>query len=131
MLKKTIPFILFFLFTSLLFSQPSHWRYLNYESGGYVTEIIPLHYPQGNRPASVNNQVLVARMDIGGICRSTDNGYSWTNIDNFFRPTGPWQSEKSESELSVQGVAIRPNTADPVNESETMVICWGNYVRLY
>lgn len=114
--------ILFFLFFSVAAqSQQNAWNYLNFESGGFVTEIIPVKYT-GALPQSINNQVLYARTDIGGVYRSSDNGQSWTSINSYYR-TSNGNSGLEVSGLSIQGMAVKDNG----DETETVIIATGFY----
>jgi photosystem II stability/assembly factor-like uncharacterized protein len=126
--------IISLLFTSLLYSQPNAWKYLNFESGGYVTEIIPVKYPAGQQPPDISQQVLYARTDIGGIYRSIDNGQSWVYASNYVN-FGQGYPGITKSETHIQGVAVRhhgPYWYSP----QTVVVAWGNeepdaYSKLY
>jgi len=79
MYKKIIiaSIAMILLLSTAAFTQPNAWNYLNFECGGYVTEIIPVDYPTGSQPPSIDQQVLYARTDVGGIYRSSNNGVSW------------------------------------------------------
>ena len=102
-------------------TQPNAWNYLNFESGGYVTEIIPVKYPTGSQPPSINQQVLYARTDVGGIYRSSNNGVSWEFASNYYKDIG--KPGITESELCIQGVAIRH---DETSNKQVLVVAWGN-----
>ncbi len=81
---------------------PPGFSELNFECGGYVTEIIPTIEP-GH---------LYARTDIGGVYKSKDNGNSWAFIswdntpgnNNFTTPLS----------LMVQGLAVHPGNPNIV-----------------
>jgi hypothetical protein len=123
-MKKIIYLILIvalFVLLNNVYSKYSGWQYLNHESGGYVTEIIPVKYT-GQLPPSVNNQVLYARTDIGGVYRSSDNGQNWTIINNYFRKESN-NSGLVISDLSIQGLAVKDNG----NGTETILIATGFY----
>jgi hypothetical protein len=112
------------LFTTGAYSQSNDWNYLNFESGGYVTEIIPVKYSAGSRPGSINEQVLYARTDIGGIYRSSNNGLSWDYVSTYMNYPAGGQRGISGSELSIQGVAVR---FDALSGKEIVHVAWGNY----
>lgn len=119
--KLFLTLIALFIFINSAYAQYTGWQYLNHESGGYVTEIIPVKYI-GQLPASINNQVLYARTDVGGIYRSSDNGQSWTIINNYFRKTSGY-SGIAISDLSIQGLTVKDNG----DGSETVLIATGHY----
>ncbi len=111
------------LFTTAAYSQSNDWNYLNFECGGYVTEIIPVKYPS-TAGRSINDQVLYARTDIGGIYRSSNNGLSWDYVSTYLNYPADGQPGISGSELSIQGLAVR---YDSVAQKEIVNVAWGNY----
>jgi hypothetical protein len=110
------------LISTLAYSQSGAWNYLNFECGGYVTEVIPVKYPAGQQPASISDQILYARADVGGIYRSSDHGQNWKYISNYYN-TGFGQPGISISELSIQGLAVRHNIS---TNSQVLLAAWGN-----
>ncbi|MDI6802673.1 MAG: hypothetical protein QME58_02355 [Bacteroidota bacterium] len=117
----TVGFIVLLLTTA---AQSQTWNYLNFECGGYVTEIIPVKYPS-TVGKSIDNQVLYARTDIGGVYRSNNNGLSWTYVSTYLNyPTGGGHPGISGSELSIQGIAVR---YDSITGKEIVNVAWGNY----
>ena len=47
-MKTKIYFLVIaLLFSTIINSQDNGWRFLNHESGGYVTSIIPIKYSSG------------------------------------------------------------------------------------
>lgn len=122
--KSLTIFFITLLFTVTVHSQQGAWNYLNFESGGYVTEIIPVKYPS-TAGQSINDQVLYARTDIGGIYRSSNNGLSWEYMSKYLN-TGFGQPGISLSETHIQGLALR---YDSVSQKEIVHVAWGNYVE--
>ena len=108
------------------FTQTNAWNYLNFESGGYVTEIIPVKYPTGSQPPSINQQVLYARTDVGGIYRSTNNGETWEFVSNYYNTVPGGYEGITESELHIQGVAVRH---DVTSNKQVVVVAWGYYIE--
>lgn len=117
-----IALIVVFVTNISCFSQIGAWNYINFESGGYNTEIIPLKYPFGLQPSSIDQQILYARTDVGGIYRSTNNGLTWTIINNYYRTDG-LNTGLTISDLSIQGLAVRYNTD---NGKQTLLCASGN-----
>jgi hypothetical protein len=121
-----IAVLLLLLWGADIFSQANAWNYLNYECGGFALEIIPVAYPSGQQPASINDQVLYARTDVGGIYRSGNNGATWDYSACYFRfNSTTQQSELSPSEMCIQGMTVRHNGPGS-NSPQTLVACWGN-----
>ncbi|MDI6803263.1 MAG: hypothetical protein QME58_05375, partial [Bacteroidota bacterium] len=102
MKQLTVIFVVLCLTIS---AQSQTWNYLNFECGGYVTEIIPVKYPTGTQPDNINQQVLYARTDIGGIYRSSNNGLNWEYVSKYLNTVGTLNPGISGSELSIQGLA--------------------------
>lgn len=112
------------LFVANIYSQTNAWKYLNFESGGYVMEIIPVKYPAGQQPGDINQQVLYARTDVGGIYRSSDNGQNWVYASNYVNYVG-LNPGITLSETHIQGTAVRHNGPN-WNSPQTVVVAWGN-----
>jgi len=127
--KNFLTIILFFLFSLTLNAQDNGWRFLNHESGGYVTSIIPIKYSSGQQPSTIDGQVLYARTDIGGIYRSGNNGLRWDFNSCYFRtPPGRNFAEVTASEFHVQGFAGRFNNRDGGGvEHDVLVVATGHY----
>ncbi|MFA7360654.1 MAG: T9SS type A sorting domain-containing protein [Candidatus Kapaibacterium sp.] len=112
-MKKFLCTILFlFLVSSINYTysagtHPSRFRNLNFEGGGWVTEIIPAQYKNVSYP-SLNQYILYARTDVGGLYRSSNNGENWTNITNYYWDIVQTGISLSPSEMSIQGLAIHP-----------------------
>ncbi|MDI6802675.1 MAG: hypothetical protein QME58_02365, partial [Bacteroidota bacterium] len=124
-MKYLTLFLIVLVISKSTYSQSGAWNYLNFECGGYVTEIIPVKYPAGQQPGNINQQVLYARTDIGGIYRSEDNGQSWKFGSNYVNPVAPPGNPGiSISELSIQGLAVR---YDAQTGKEIVNVAWGNY----
>jgi len=111
------------LFVNTAYTQLQEWNYLNFECGGYVTEIIPVKYPSGRQPSSIGQQVLYARTDIGGVYRSSNNGVSWEYVSKYLNYPSGGQPGISGSELSIQGLAVR---YDAQTGKEIIHVAWGN-----
>ena len=124
-LKIFLGLFLIFVISLPGSSQINSWNYLNFESGGYNTEIIPLKYPTGFQPSIIDEQVLYARTDVGGIYRSTNNGLSWTIVNNYYRANG-LNPGLTISDLSIQGLAVRYNTNDG---KQTLLSASGNAIE--
>lgn len=126
--KKNLIVLLLLIFTIHIISQDNGWRYLNHESGGYVTAVYPILYPQGQQPSSINQQVLYARTDIGGIYRSTDNGLSWSFNSCYYRTLERNYPEVTGSDFHIQGVASRFSHRDASGrEYDVVVVATGHY----
>ena len=120
--KLFLTLVALFILINSVYSQYTGWNYLNFESGGYVTEIIPVEYPAGQQPADISQQVLYARTDVGGIYRSTNNGGSWLYASNYINYVG-LNPGITLSEIHIQGVAIRQGQYS--NSPQTVVVAWG------
>ena len=83
------------------------FRYLNFEGGGWITEIYPAPYKNITFPP-LNQYILYARTDMGGIYRSSNNGENWTYVSTFYWEFGANGVSLSPSEMSVQGLAVHP-----------------------
>ncbi len=119
-MRNFMLFIISLFFAVAAQSQQNSWNYLNFECGGYVTEIIPVQY-MGELPP-INSQVLYARTDVGGVYRSSDNGQNWKSINNYYR-TSSGNPGLEVSGLSIQGMAVKDNETG----TETVIIATGNY----
>lgn len=112
MRKILLTFGLFILFVYNLQAQT---RSLNFECGGFVTNI----YVAPNSTQSIASQLLFAKTDVGGVYKSTNNGNNWTFISDYRNSsTNP---TLSKSELITQGFAFKPD--DP----QQLVAAWGQY----
>lgn len=109
---KKIIYLLTFLCTINNFTLAQSYRDINFECGGFVTEI----YVAKNDNL-IGYQILYARTDVGGLYRSSNNGNSWINISNYLRQGA---NAQAQSELCIQGVAIHPSIPDIV------FAAWGN-----
>lgn len=129
MKTKIFFLVLTVLLSAVLYSQDNGWRFLNHESGGYVTSIIPVKYSSGQQPSSLSGQVLYARTDVGGIYRSGNNGLRWDFNSCYYRtPPGRNFAEVTASEFHIQGLALRFNNRDGSGvEHDAVVVATGHY----
>ena len=123
-MKHAIAVLVMLFVAAFVYAQTGTWNYLNFECGGYVTEIIPVKYPSGRQPSSIGQQVLYARTDIGGVYRSSNNGVSWEYVSKYLNYPSGGQPGISGSELSIQGLAVR---YDAQTGKEIVHAAWGNY----
>jgi|GEM_PF-4099453 len=66
------------LCANILISQSNQFKSVNFQCGGYVSNVVPAYNPSGN----MSTQILYARTDIGGVYKSTNNGDNWISINN-------------------------------------------------
>jgi|GEM_PF-1558598 hypothetical protein len=124
-MKNLIKVLLvFFILTGITYSQPipflpTTFRSLNFQSAGFVTEVIPAI----NTTGDLNQQVLYAKTDVGGIYKSSDNGVTWTLITTYHESDGT----VAFSEYIIAGFAVNPyyqqNNENGKNE---LLVAWGD-----
>lgn len=137
-MKKVLYSVIFLFLTFHTLSESlsastnrNRFRYLNFEGGGWVTEIYPAPYKSVSFPP-LNQYILYARTDVGGIYRSSDNGENWTYISNFFWEFGANGISLSPSEMSVQGLAVHPENPNIIVAAcGNTVEDAANFVSLY
>ncbi len=92
-----------------------HFKNLNFECAGFVTAV----YPAG-KWANLQNQVLYAKTDIGGVYKSTNNGLNWISISSYFEGDNESNMHLYYSEYIIAGLAVNPK------DSNNVVIAWGS-----
>jgi len=117
-MKKLFLVLLFLGFVNFVICQSyTNYRPLNFECGGWVTEIVP--FPDKNHTiTNPNNSILFARTDVGGVYYSSNNGSGWNYISTYF-DNKSWGPEFSPSFLNIQGIAVHPENPDIV------LVAWG------
>lgn len=81
----------------------NHFKNLNFECAGFVTAV----YPAG-KWANLQNQVLYAKTDIGGVYKSTNNGLNWISISSYFEGDNESNMHLYYSEYIIAGLAVNP-----------------------
>lgn len=122
-MKKLIPFLLALLLINSMgicqsfpFLNNYSFKSLNFQCAGFVTAV----YPAGN-PEYIQNQILYAKTDIGGIYRSSNNGNTWTSISSYSEVDNESNAHLFYSEYIIAGLAVHPINPDHI------VIAWGSY----
>lgn len=113
--------IAFVILTGITYSQSvpflsNSFRSLNYQSAGYVTEVIP-----AKNTNSLSQQVLYAKTDIGGIYKSLNNGSAWNLISNY--PL--LNNSRAYSEYITAGLAVNPF----VESGNELLVAWGDLLN--
>ncbi|MBE2256034.1 MAG: T9SS type A sorting domain-containing protein [Ignavibacteria bacterium] len=110
---KKLIFMFLLILPLNLFSQNT--RSLNFECGGYVTGL----YVGKNTTNNLNQQILYAKTDIGGVYRSSNNGTNWINISSNI-PLSPDSKGLMKTELITQGFSVNPDNPNEI------ILCWGD-----
>jgi hypothetical protein len=111
--------LIFVILTGITYSQslpflPATFRSLDYQCAGFVTEVIPAKNTTGN----LNQQVLYAKTDIGGVYKSSNNGTTWTLISTYHESDGT----VAFSEYVIAGLAVNPS----IESGNELLVAWGN-----
>lgn len=108
----------FIILTGITYAQSvpflsNSYRSLNFQCAGFVTEVIP-----APNSSSLENQLLYAKTDIGGMYRSNDNGSSWVLISGY-KEAYPNFTNIPYSSYITAGFAMHP-----INP-ENILVTWG------
>ena len=88
---------------SFPFLNSSLFKSLNFQCAGFVTAV----YPAQNS-GSLENQILYAKTDIGGVYKSSNNGSTWTSISSYFEGESEPYMHLYYSEYIIAGLAVNP-----------------------
>lgn len=94
----------------------SNFKSVNFECGGYVTAVFPVKH----NPSSINQQVLYAKTDVGGVYRSADNGATWGQVACYFNGQTEANAYMMWSEYIIGSLAVHPTN------TQTFIVAWGS-----